>query len=145
MASKPPSQSPVFVDTAYLVALLNRRDRFHAVAKDLAKAWARDETALATNDAVLIEFANFFSRSPLRPKAIAWIGHIRSDSGWNTIGLSQDLLSRAENRFARHADKYWSLTDCLSMENMLDLDARLAATTDNHFAQAGFEVLMRNG
>jgi hypothetical protein len=52
-------------------------------------------------------------------------------------------MDRAEVRYATHPDKAWSLTDCLSMEAMLDHGSTEAATADRHFLQAGFRVLMQ--
>jgi hypothetical protein len=51
-------------------------------------------------------------------------------------------LDRAEARYRAHPDKGWSLTDCLSMEAMLDHGATEVATPDRHFALAGFRTLM---
>lgn len=133
----------VFVDTAYLVALLNRRDDLHDRATALARTWARQGTTLLTTDAVLIEFANFFCRSPLRASAITWIGRLRATPGWRIDPISRELLARAEARYAAHADKQWSLTDCVSMESMQAAGVRSIATSDAHFAQARFRVLMR--
>ncbi len=45
-------------------------------------------------------------------------------------------------RYAAHPDKSWSLTDCASMDVMIDHRATDAATPDHHFAKAGFGVLM---
>jgi len=39
-------------------------------------------------------------------------------------------------------DKAWSMTDCLSMEVMKDAALEEVATTDAHFAQAGFRALL---
>ena len=132
----------VFVDTAYLVALLNRRDGLHRKAVALAEHWASRATELSTSDAVLIEFANFFSRSPMRKKAIAWISELRVNGGWRIEPSSGELLVRAEARFAAHPDKTWSLTDCISMEAMLRAGIDTIATPDRHFVQAGFRILM---
>ena len=96
-----------------------------------------------TTDAVLIEFANFFARSPLRALAVSWQRRLRQRLvGWTIERLTPQLLDRGEARYAAHADKTWSLTDCLSMEVMLDHAATEAATPDRHFAQAGFRILM---
>ena len=56
--------------------------------------------------------------------------------------ISAGLLDRAEARYRAHPDKGWSLTDCLSMEAMLDHGVTEVATSDYHFAQAGFRTLM---
>ncbi|HEX7476208.1 MAG TPA: PIN domain-containing protein [Polyangiales bacterium] len=132
-----------FVDTGYLVALINRRDALHGQATALARAWAKDGRILLTTDGVLIEFANFFARSPLRSLAITSIRQIRSTQGWTVLRLVPTLVDRAEARYGAHMDKAWSLTDCLSMEAMLDHGIREAATPDHHFEQAGFRILMR--
>ena len=58
------------------------------------------------------------------------------------VALSTASEARAEVRYARHLDKSWSLTDCLSMEAMNGAALEEVATTDGHFAQAGFRVLL---
>ncbi|MBI5478982.1 MAG: hypothetical protein HY906_09010 [Deltaproteobacteria bacterium] len=44
----------VFVDTAYLVALLNRRDDLHPRAEALARIWARQGTPNAIAGSVVV-------------------------------------------------------------------------------------------
>jgi predicted nucleic acid-binding protein len=52
------------------------------------------------------------------------------------------LVARAEARYVLHPDKTWSLTDCLSMEVMLDHGSTEVAGADHHFMQAGFRILL---
>ena len=137
------AKAAILIDTGYLVALINQKDSLHARAKTLARSWEKSGQPLLTTDAVLIEFANFFARSPLRGLAASWLRRLRQRmAGWTIERLTPQLLDRAEARYASHADKTWSLTDCLSMEVMLEHAATDAATPDHHFAQAGFRVLM---
>lgn len=136
-------ERPVFIDTGYFVALLNRRDSLHEQATALAAEWEHDDAALLTTDAVLIELANFFARSPLRGQVIAAIERIRTAPGWLVEHLTVQRLNRGIARYASHPDKGWSLTDCLSMDTMLDHHAVEVATPDRHFSQAGFTVLMK--
>ncbi len=135
--------SPVFVDTAYFVALLNRRDKNHALALDLAGAWHRLRSRLLTTDAVLVETHNWFARSELRIAAARALATLRGAPDWTIVHASPELIARAERRYSAHADKSWSLTDCISMEAAGDERVKQVATTDAHFAQAGFEILMR--
>jgi predicted nucleic acid-binding protein len=137
-----PELPPIFVDTGYLVALLNGRDGLHAEAVSLARRWQKKRRSFVTTDAVLIELANFFARSPMRGSAIAAIRKLRTAPGWTVEHVSPALLVRSEKRYGGHLDKAWSLTDCISMEVMTDFGSREAATPDKHFAQAGFRVLM---
>lgn len=136
------ARAPVFIDTAYFVALLNERDTFHARAKGLALTWTKAKVELVTSDAILIELANFFARSPLRPLAAAAIREVRATPGFAVERIVAKLLDRAEARYTAHPDKAWSLTDCLSMEIMLQYGSTDVATTDRHFTQAGFKTLM---
>lgn len=133
---------PVFVDTSYFVALLNRIDGEHDRAVELAAIWDRLATKLCTTDAVLVETLNWFSRSPLRPQAALAVRALRAAIGWTIVHASAELIQRGERRYAAHSDKSWSLTDCISMEAATDARAKQIASTDRHFEQAGFEILM---
>ena len=134
--------APVFVDTSYFVALLNRKDDHHQEAVALAGRWHRLATKLVTTDAVLIETHNWFARSPARSSATRALAALRKEGGWTIVHASEDLIARGERRYARHGDKTWSLTDCISMEAAADAGAKEVATTDAHFEQAGFVVLL---
>ena len=132
----------VFVDTAYLVVLLDRRDALHVEGLALAKQLAARGARLVTTDAVLIELANYFARSPLRARAIDLVAELRSDEGWTVVAIDRPSLLRAEARYRAHADKDWSVTDCMSMDVMSSRKIRDVATTDGGFAQAGFRLLL---
>ncbi len=63
------------------------------------------------------------------------------------IGMSMSAKApapsdRAEERYRRHADKSWSLTDCHAMEVASERRIRDIATTDVGYEQAGFERLL---
>jgi uncharacterized protein len=133
----------VFVDSGYLVALLDPRDHLNARALEVAQALAADDAALLTTDAVVLEVANYFARSPLRRTAARWIKSLRAAEGWEVVPVDRATLLRAEERYARHGDKNWSLTDCHSMEHMRARKLHEVATADAGFEQAGFDCLLR--
>lgn len=133
----------VFVDTAYLVALLDPRDRLHAAALRLTDELEDEHVQLVTTDAVMTELGNYFAKSPLRATAGDWVEALRRDQGWDVAAVTAPLQRQAEARYRKHADKAWSVTDCISMEHMRDHKLREVATSDVHFEQAGFVVLLK--
>jgi uncharacterized protein len=132
----------VFVDTSWLVALIDQRDQHQEAALELATALAREDASLLSTDAVVLELCNYFARSPLRAQAISWVEEVRGAPGWEIVPVEPALLRRAESRYRRHQDKSWSLTDCLGMELMRARKVTEAATTDAGFREAGFRILL---
>lgn len=61
---------PIFIDTAYVIALINRRDQYHSHALELARRFAGQP--LLVTDAVLLEIGNALARS-YKAEAIAVI------------------------------------------------------------------------
>ena len=125
----------VFADTAFYVALANRKDSLH----DRAVAFF-DEFAgqLVTTQFVLLEVANFHSRSALRQPFLNLHARIVSDPNTETIPADPSLFDRGLELFSERPDKDWSLTDCISFAVMT---AR-GHTSDHHFEQAGFRALL---
>jgi hypothetical protein len=58
------------------------------------------------------------------------------------LPASRMLFDRGLTLFARRPDKQWSLVDCISFEIMRQRRITDALTTDHHFKQAGFNVLL---
>lgn len=50
-----------FLDTSFIIALINERDQYHQTANDLANYY--DDSFLITSDAILLEIANGLSRN----------------------------------------------------------------------------------
>ena len=59
------------------------------------------------------------------------------------IPASRDLLERGFQLLSHSMDKAWSLTDCTSFVVMQEEGLTDALTTDHHFEQAGFTVLLQ--
>ena len=52
--------TPIFIDTAYVIALINRRDQYHSQALALARQYAGHP--LLVTSAVLLEIGNALSQ-----------------------------------------------------------------------------------
>lgn len=59
------------------------------------------------------------------------------------IPQSGRLFDEALTLYAGRLDKGWSLTDCASMAIMTRRGITEALTSDHHFEQAGFKVLLK--
>lgn len=131
-----------FVDTGYVIALVSPRDRFHAVAKQLAEQIKVGDVRLVTSQAVILEIGAALSRLHFRAAAVRLIETLQTDPSIDVIPLSDALLQRAFALFRDRSDKEWSLTDCVSFEIMRERDIADALTPDAHFEQAAFKALM---
>ena len=59
------------------------------------------------------------------------------------LQFSRELLDRALDLYHQHADKGWTLTDCVSFVIMRERNVTEALTGDKHFEQAGFTALLK--
>jgi hypothetical protein len=58
------------------------------------------------------------------------------------IPLTKEGYDRAFRLFRDRPDKEWSLVDCLSFVVMTERGITEALTTDHHFRQAGFTIML---
>ena len=133
----------VFADSSYWIALLNPRDELHVKARGAARTYASDR--VVTSEMVLVEFLNAFSdRGPrLRRAAAQAIRSLQSAASVVVIPQTSDQFEQALRRYDGRPDKSWSLTDCASFLIMETERIDSALTYDQHFAQAGFQALLR--
>ena len=133
----------IFADTSYWVALLNPRDELHGRAAAVARSCSEDE--IVNSEMVLVELLNGFSdRGPrLRVAATKAVKTLRSSSNLTVIPQTSHQFQRALGRYEERIDKDWSLTDCASFLIMEAEGIEAALTHDQHFAQAGFQALLR--
>jgi predicted nucleic acid-binding protein len=136
----------VFIDTWYLIALLNPKDNAHKEAVELQPQLEGATGGIVVTDAVLMELGNFYgSRGSAFRNAAAELIALAlriDDAPYKLAFIDQSRLQRAVELFAQHQDKQWSLTDCSSMVVMEDFGIREIATGDGHFREAQFDLLM---
>jgi predicted nucleic acid-binding protein len=132
--------SLVLADAFYFVARLNRHDQHH----ERVVAFSREfRSRILTTDWVLIEVADALARSECRSRVRDFILHLRQAHGCEVIPASRELLDRAVELYHQHADKQWTLTDCVSFVAMRERGVIQALTEDHHFEQAGFTALFK--
>jgi predicted nucleic acid-binding protein len=72
-----------------------------------------------------------------------FILHLRASAPCEIVPASRELLDRALDFYHQHADKKWTLTDCVSFVIMRERGVTDALTGDKHFEQAGFVALLK--
>jgi uncharacterized protein len=84
----------------------------------------------------------FFNSKGLHSKAVE-IGNMLLESPTVTlVQVEESRLLAAWDYFARHADKSYSLADCVSFLVMRERGIEQALAFDRHFTQAGFQRLV---
>ena len=132
-----------FLDAAYAIALSAPGDRFHAKAVLLAEKMEQDGTKIITTRAVLLEIGNALGKQRYRVDAIALLQALEADPNVEIAPLTDDLFTRAFSLYRSRIDKEWGLIDCVSFTVMRDQGIKASLATDDHFRQAGFQVLLR--
>ena len=72
---------PIFVGTSALIAIGNTRDAFHQTAATLLKDMVIAQNNFVTTNAVILEFANAFSRAEHKRLAIRVLDLIEENNG----------------------------------------------------------------
>jgi predicted nucleic acid-binding protein len=131
----------IFADTSYWIGLVNPRDQIHQkVIKITQQLFS---VRLLTTEMVLVELLNSFSDNPFRRAVADMVLKLRFDGNVRIVPQTSEQFESALRRYKQAADKSWSLTDCASFQVMEAEQIQAALTHDQHFAQAGFETLLR--
>lgn len=133
-------KKPLFIDTSYILALVNTRDEFHLQAKNVAD---QVNDKLITTEAVLTEVGNALAKPQWREIAVETLEDMRNDDDVEILSVDSELFSKALKFYSSRIDKEWGLTDCISFVVMKDRKLKDALTSDHHFEQAGFQALLR--
>ena len=128
----------VFADACYFLALSLRRDRLHQQALALAAVNRR----LLTTDWVLAEVAAALAAPLTRSRFTALMSGLKARDDVTIVPARNRHFKMGCALYAQRKDKGWSLTDCISFLVMWRYGLTSALTSDKHFSQAGFQILM---
>jgi uncharacterized protein len=137
------SRDSVFADSSYWIALANPRDQWYATAKQVTKDLGPHR--LYTTEEVPTEFLNFFSAkgAAMRRMADELVQRISRNPNITVLPQTRDSFRRGLQLYRDREDKEYSLTDCISMEQMRTHNLTRVLTTDHHFEQESFERLLK--
>ena len=133
----------VFADTVYWIALARPDNQWHGKAQAAARALG--QARIVTTDEVLAEFLTALSRGGprVRSAAVRIVRQLRSRPDVLVLPQSRESFDAALERYEARQDKSYSLQDCSSMNAMEAEGITDVLTSDLHFEQEGFTVLMR--
>lgn len=134
--------TPIFIDTAYVYALVNSVDQWHHGAVQWEARLAVEKRRLITTEFVLAEIADGLAAVRHRSQAAHIIDLLRVSPLVQVVPVSSVLFNDALELYRSRADKVWGLTDCSSFVVMGELGLSAALTTDDHFRQAGLRALL---
>ena len=131
----------IFLDTSFVLAYVFKDDKYYSTSVKLQSELTRENVIVLTTDLILVEIANSLSKVKFRHEAVIAINNLQKAA--NILPISRSLFQDAWNLFEKRTDKEWGLTDCYSFTVMKKYDIKQALTTDKHFEQAGFEILLK--
>ena len=134
----------VFIDSLHLIALALKDDQWYELSRQVAESLT-DAVRLVTTYEVLVEFLAGVSRTrpEIRLEAVATVRDIIAAPNITLIEQSHDLFTRGLELYATRPDKRYSLTDCISMTVMREMDIIEVLTHDRDFENEGFVRLIK--
>ncbi|PKO22829.1 MAG: hypothetical protein CVU38_07435 [Chloroflexi bacterium HGW-Chloroflexi-1] len=101
---------PVFIDTGYVLALVNTADEYHARAVAASQSV---RPPFITTEAVLTEIGNGLSHVRWHALGYATIQDLRTDPDIEIVPVDATLFDHAVTLYGARSDKEWGLTDCV--------------------------------
>lgn len=127
----------------YVIALVSARDRFHAAATEWEQRIRSDSIRIVTTRAVQFEIGSALSRVAWRSAGHALLQSMESDPAIEIVSIDEGLYRRALALFARSQRQGLESHGLPVVRRHGRPKLRAALTADEHFAQAGFEALLR--
>lgn len=133
----------VFADAAYWVGLLNEQDSNHQLATALNNYL--DDKTIFTSEMVLTETLNSLAKPNPKIKECAqkYVTQLIEEQACQIIEQTHQQFEEAFAVYKSYRDKKWGLTDCASFRIMKTYGIVEVLTTDRHFEQMGFAILMK--
>ncbi|MEJ7698577.1 MAG: PIN domain-containing protein [Pyrinomonadaceae bacterium] len=112
----------VFVDSLYIVALINPNDQWREKALQAKRETA--DAKLVTTEIVLIEVLNFLSEygANLRRQVSLFVRDILEEADFEVISYMETTLLEGLELYDSRLDKGYGLTDCISMNVCRELN-----------------------
>lgn len=134
--------SELFVDASGWVAVVNKSDALHAMAKSIYNQRFATGQVIITTTAVMMEVGNVLSLVRMRHLAVNLRHRLESSPRVHIIEADNMLYRAGWELYEQRTDKEWGVIDCISFCVMKQHGILEALTEDYHFTQAGFTKLL---
>jgi predicted nucleic acid-binding protein len=85
---------------------------------------------------------NWLSPAPLRRLAINLLQRIEQSRRIEVVHVTPDFYAKGWELYSNRLDKDWGVIECISFVIMQERNLTEALTSDHHFEQAGFKILL---
>ncbi len=133
----------VFWDTSGYFALLNADDPAHSQVRQLAAEILAERTRNVTSDWVIGECCTLLIARRKPHLVSRFLDYSERRAGLVVVPSDAALMIRTKAFLRQRLDHAYSFVDCASFVIMGDCGILEAATTDEHFAEAGFVPMLR--
>lgn len=132
----------IFVDSHYLVAMINQRDQWHKTAVEIS--FKITEASFIVTDSIFVETLNYFAefKPQIKENAVDAIKNFSARSNVTVIEQTTELMASGIELYRSRLDQGFSLTDCISMVISREYNVTSILTNDHHFQQEGFQILL---
>lgn len=127
----------LFADTSAFFAAFSEADARHPVALSALTG----QTSLVTTRLIVIETVSLMTKRLSSFHAHAWHETIVKNQEIRVREVEADVLAASEKLWKQNKDKNWDLIDCYSFSVMRQERLMSAWSFDQHFIQAGFQLL----
>lgn len=131
----------VFVDTGAFVALRNRAEKEHAIARRTLRDLVEEKVPLFTSNLVFAETYTVLLVRVSRAEAIEWGRRLRSSESVELVRVDQDIEEDAWAILEAQSDKSYSYIDATSFALMEKEGCGEAFAFDQHFRQRGLRIV----
>ena len=133
----------VFVDSFAWIAAINKSDNYHEISIRILEELLNNHAKLITTNYVVVETINALSKVELRKTVIGFIDKLEKSPSVQIIKITDEIYNNAWTLYQQRMDKDWGITDCTSFEIMKMFNIKTAFTSDKHFEQAGYILVVK--
>jgi predicted nucleic acid-binding protein len=132
----------LFADTFYWVALINPNDDWYSRVLGVSNSLGQSQ--IVTTEEILTEVLAFYSQAGIRmrQRTVELVDNILNNTKIQVIEQTHESFLSGFSLYRSRLDKGYSLTDCISMNTLRQLEITEVLTHDKHFTQEGFQILL---